>query len=82
LGNDEKSSGRCVCSATIKINKDIVMLKTKKTSSKATGRGKTSIPTKASMPIGSKELDSFFMPPSEKPIAWLCCINKTLKNVN
>ena len=58
FGNDEKSSGRCVCSATINIRSDRVIFTTKNVSSRATGSGSTSIATRAIMPKGKKVLTS------------------------
>ena len=55
LGKDEKSKGRCVCKATIKISSESVIFKTKKVSNKATGSGNTSIATRAIIPKGKNE---------------------------
>jgi hypothetical protein len=55
LGKDEKSNGRCVCNATIKISKDNVIFRTKKVSNKATGSGNMSIATSAIIPKGKNE---------------------------
>jgi hypothetical protein len=55
LGKDEKSNGRCVCKATIKISKDSVIFKTKNVSNKATGSGNISIATSAIIPKGKNE---------------------------
>ena len=56
---DEKSNGRCVCIATIKIKSDNVIFKTKNVSSKAIGSGNTSIATRAIIPNGNSELIKF-----------------------
>ena len=59
FGKEEKSSGRCVCSATIKMSKDSVILTTKNVSRSATGRGSTSIATSAIIPNGIKVFTNF-----------------------
>ena len=59
LGNDEKSKGRCVCNATMRISRDRVMLSTKKVSRSATGKGSTNIATSAIIPNGKNELTNF-----------------------
>jgi hypothetical protein len=59
FGKDEKSNGRCVCIATIKIKSDNVIFKTKNVSSKAIGSGNTSIATRAIIPNGNSELIKF-----------------------
>ena len=55
FGKDEKSNGRWVCKATIKISNESVIFNTKNVSSKATGSGKTSIATSAIIPKGRNE---------------------------
>ena len=69
LGKDEKSNGRCVCIATIKINSDKVIFKTKNVSSNAIGSGNTSIATSAIIPNGNSELIKF----GPKPLKVIDC---------
>ena len=48
-----------MCKATIRISSESVIFRTKNVSKSATGRGRTSIATKAMIPKGKKEFTKF-----------------------
>ena len=81
FGKEEKSKGRCVCIATIRINSDKVIFKTKKVSSKAMGSGNTSIATRAIIPNGNSELTKFGPMPF-KVIDCVSCILSLIRLVS
>jgi hypothetical protein len=78
FGKDEKSSGLWVCSATIRIKSDIVILKTKNTSNNTTGSGSTNMPTKVRIPRGKNNPVNFFVSAIENPTVWLICMFTSL----